>query len=190
LERPLFHTVFYTTIICFVNMNNTKMIAMLAAAFVAGSFFASPELRVYAANTVFSADITDGEVKTADLANNAITAAKIKDGEVKAAEIAADAVGASEIQGVTKLIFAECKLTSTEASKVYDAGEDPLIPCTINGVDSDDNAIASFKASSSGCFAVESTNTSPDHVHVNLRNNCNSSESMGLTTIGIIVFDK
>jgi hypothetical protein len=57
---------------------------------------------------VFSGDIVDGEVKTADLASNSVTAAKIKDSEVKAAEIAADSVGASEIQGVTKLIFAEC----------------------------------------------------------------------------------
>jgi hypothetical protein len=82
------------------------------------------------------------------------------------------------------------QLTTTEASRVCDAGEDPLIPCTISGVNSDDNAIASFKASSSGCFAVGSTNTTVDSVLVNLRNNCSGSESMGLTTIGIIVFDK
>ena len=88
----------------------------VVGAFVAGSFVASPELRVYAANTVFSSDIVDGEVKTADLANNAITAGKIKDSEVKSAEIATDAVGAAELQGVTKLLFGECKLTSAEAT--------------------------------------------------------------------------
>jgi hypothetical protein len=39
----------------------------IVAAFVTGSFVASPELRAYAANTVFSSDIVDGEVKKADL---------------------------------------------------------------------------------------------------------------------------
>ena len=80
----------------------------MVAAPAAGSFVASPELRAYAANTVFSADIVDGEVKTADLAANAVTARKIRDNEVKAAKIATDAVGAAELQGVTKLLFGQC----------------------------------------------------------------------------------
>jgi hypothetical protein len=92
-------------------LTTPKVVGMLVAAFVAGSFVASPELRAYAANTVFSTDIVDGQVKTADLAGNAVTAAKIKDGEVKAAEIATDAVGAAEIAGVTKLLFGECTVT-------------------------------------------------------------------------------
>jgi hypothetical protein len=104
---------------------------MFAAMLMTGAFLASPELRVYAANTVFSADIKDGEVKTPDLANNAVTSAKIKDGEiktddiapsaigslrikdndVKAQDIATDAVGASELEGVSKLIFGSCSIT-------------------------------------------------------------------------------
>lgn len=59
-------------------MIGAKMLGLLVAAFVAGSFVASPELRAHAANTVFSTDIVDGEVKTADLASNAVTAAKVK----------------------------------------------------------------------------------------------------------------
>ena len=93
-------------------MKATSMwLAIVAAAFVAGSLIASPELRAYAANTVRSIDIVDGEVKTADIGNGQVTAPKIKDGEVKAAEIATDAVGGAELQGVTKLIFAECSVT-------------------------------------------------------------------------------
>ena len=42
----------------------------------------------YAANTVFSADIVDGEVKTADLANNAVRGTKIANGEVTTADLA------------------------------------------------------------------------------------------------------
>ena len=167
-----------------------RWIGLLAVAFVAGSFVASPELRAYAANTVFSSDITDGEVKAADLANNAVTAGKIKDGEVKAAEIAPDSVGASEIQGVSKLLFAECKVSSSEASTLRAPGAIAVIFCSISGVDNDDNAIASLEEGVSSCFAVESTLTASDLVRVNLRNNCNSNEIVSLTTIGIIVFDK
>lgn len=93
--------------------------AFLQAAFIAGAFVASPELRAYAANSVgsadiinnsiLSADIKDREVKTVDLANNAVTAAKIKDGEVKAAEIIMGAVDASEIAA-----------NSVDASKIVD----------------------------------------------------------------------
>jgi hypothetical protein len=41
----------------------------------------------YAANTVFSTDIVDGEVKTADIATDAVTSGKILDGTVKLADI-------------------------------------------------------------------------------------------------------
>ena len=36
----------------------------------------------YAANTVFSTDIVDGQVKTADLENGAVSLAKIADGSI------------------------------------------------------------------------------------------------------------
>jgi hypothetical protein len=61
----------------------------------------------YAANTVFSTDIVDGEVKTADLGANAVIGTKITDGTVHSAEIgdgqvrnkdlAGDAVGSDKI---------------------------------------------------------------------------------------------
>jgi hypothetical protein len=78
-------------------MNNLRIAGLVVAAFVAGSFIASSELRAYAANTIRSIDIVDGQVLTADLGANAVTGAKIKDGEVRAAEIATDGVGPSEI---------------------------------------------------------------------------------------------
>ena len=48
----------------------------------------------YAANTVFSADIVDGQVKTADLANGAVAVAKLADGS-----ITGDKVKDGSIQG-------------------------------------------------------------------------------------------
>ncbi len=75
---------------------------------MAGAFLASPELRVYAANTIgsadiinnsiLSADIKDGEVKTVDLGNDAVTSAKIKNGEVKTDDIAPSAIGSLRLK--------------------------------------------------------------------------------------------
>ena len=48
----------------------------------------------YAANTIFSTDIVDGQVKTADLANGAATSAKLADGS-----ITGDKVKDASIQG-------------------------------------------------------------------------------------------
>jgi hypothetical protein len=42
----------------------------------------------YAANTVFSSDIVNGEVKTADLDNNSVTTAKVRNGQVGVADLA------------------------------------------------------------------------------------------------------
>jgi hypothetical protein len=51
----------------------------------------------YAANTVFSTDIVDGEVKTPDIGASQVTGGKIKTGSVQTSDIAADAVDASKI---------------------------------------------------------------------------------------------
>lgn len=166
-----------------------KMLGLLAVAFVAGSFVASPELRAYAANTVFSTDIVDGQVKTADLAANAVTAAKVKDGEIKAAEIATDAVGAAEIQGVTKLLFGQCVLSSSENSISITAGAFLTKSCNISGVDSDDSAIALINAGND-CFEVQSADLFTNQVLVDLKNDCATTQQVIAGKIGVIVFDK
>ena len=114
----------------------------------------------------------------------------IKNSQVKASDIAVDAVGASEIQGVSKLLFAECKVSSSEASILRAPDAVAVIFCSISGVDNDDNAIASLEEGVSNCFALESTLTATNLVRVNLRNNCDTSQIVSLTTIGIIVYDK
>jgi hypothetical protein len=52
----------------------------------------------YAANTVFSTDIVDGEVKTADLANEAVTAPKLKPSVVTTDRIAGGAVTSEKVK--------------------------------------------------------------------------------------------
>jgi hypothetical protein len=49
-------------------------------------------------NTVFSDDIVNGEVKTADLAANAVNSAKIADGQVTEADIGQGAVATAELK--------------------------------------------------------------------------------------------
>ena len=171
-------------------ITTSKWLAIVAVAFVAGSFIASPELRAYAANTVFSSDIVDGEVKTADLGNNSVTAGKIKDGEVKAAEIATDAVGAAEIQGVTKLLFGQCAVDSTEDTTTVSQTKFLNIDCTISGVDADDSAVAT-KSDGNSCFEIEKALPSIDRVIVVIRNDCSAAETVGTDgKFGIVVFDK
>jgi len=58
----------------------------------------------YAADTVFSEDIVDGEVKTADIGNNQVLSADVRDdtinnGGLSAADLGPDSVGSSEVDG-------------------------------------------------------------------------------------------
>lgn len=81
-------------------MINLKIGGIIVAAFIAGAFVASPELRAFAANTVgsadiinesiLSADIKNGEVKNSELANGAVTSSKIKDFTVEARDMKSD----------------------------------------------------------------------------------------------------
>jgi hypothetical protein len=181
-------------------MISLKMGGIIVAAFIAGAFISSPDLRAYAANTVFSTDIVDGEVKTADLANNAVTAAKVKDGEIKAAEIATnavgsseiatDAVGASELQGVTKLLFGQCAATSAAGTLTLGTGTGAEIRCTISGVDSDDSAIAKQNTGGS-CFEVRKVIPQTNLVVISIWNMCSDNAQVGTgAAFSVIVFDK
>ena len=52
----------------------------------------------YAANTITSADIVDGEVKTPDIAANAMTSSKLANGSVQNSDLGPDAVTTSKIK--------------------------------------------------------------------------------------------
>ena len=161
-------------------MINAKMLGIVLAAFVAGSFVASPELRAYAANTIGSSDII----------NETILSEDIKNSQIKAADIAADAVGGSELQGVTKLLFGQCTLTNTEATTGIGVGGVFPVLCSMEGIDADDSAIATM-TSGSDCFHVsKATPTSKGHVEVRLRNECPNPTTIGPGTIGLLVYDK
>lgn len=172
----------------------SKWLGMLAVAFVAGSFVASPELRAYAANTVRSIDIVDRQVMTADLGASAVTAAKIKDGEVKAAEIAtngvgapeiaADAVGASEIKGVSKLIFAECQVQVAQLEPFSEFHGS----CDVPGATDNDHAIATL-TEAIGCLVVSTADGGPEgKVSFVISNMCESFTFNQPVALAIKVF--
>src|SRR2546425_3804468 len=78
-------------------MISLKIGGIIVAAFIAGAFVASPELRAYAANTVYSTDIVDGQVKTPDIATSAVTNSKIGTYAVSNSKLAANSVSSSKI---------------------------------------------------------------------------------------------
>ena len=62
-----------------------------------GFFVAVSTGGAYAANTVFSTDIVDGEVKTPDIGSQAVTGPKLKANAVTSSKIIDDGVGAPDI---------------------------------------------------------------------------------------------
>lgn len=156
-------------------------------------------LRAYA-STIANDVICTGCVGTSDLAGNAVTAGKIKDNEVKAAEIASgavgaselatDAVGAAELQGVTRLLFAQCSLNNAEQNMLLGEGAGFAKSCQVNGVDGDDTAVAIVTAGGS-CIGVTRADALTNSVSVFIRNMCISDTipEPG-AAIAIIVFDK
>jgi hypothetical protein len=174
----------------------SKWLAIVAVAFVAGSFIASPELRAYAANTVRSIDIVDGEVKTADLGNNAVTAGKIKDGEIKEAEIATaavgqraiapDSVGAAELIGVTELEFERCVVP---AGRIVPGNGFTSFPCNVASVDPDDTLVGTWNGNDA-CITVANLQPINGAINVGVSNNCPFDDNIGGKWVGVVVFDK
>ena len=102
-------------------MINLKIGGIIVAAFIAGAFVASPELRAYAANTVFSTDIVDGQVMTVDIANGNVTNAKIAPGAVSTTKIGTGAITNSKIgnNAVTTGKIADGTIISTDVSSSF-----------------------------------------------------------------------
>ena len=110
----------------------------------------------YAANTVFSEDIVNGEVKTPDIhagavttgkiAGNAVTGGKVEDGTLVAADLANDSVGSAEI--VASAVGAsEIATDAVGATEVADS--------TIDGGEVVDNSLTASDLDSSSVGASE-----------------------------------
>jgi hypothetical protein len=93
----------------------------------------------YAADTVFSTDIVDGEVKTADLASPAVTNSKLAANAVTTGKVAADTLGAVDL--------APGSVGSSEVADESLGGAD-VAPNSILGADIDEGTL---NVDSMGC---------------------------------------
>ena len=59
--------------------------------------------------------------------------------------------------------------------------------CSINGVDANDNALASLRAGGNNCFDVSMTETKVNKVIVHIRNECGVSQGIGVDRIISII---
>jgi hypothetical protein len=110
-------------------MINLKIGGIIVAAFIAGAFVASDELRAYAANTIGSSDIIDesilsqdiknGEVRKDDIATNAVTNSKIASSSISNSKVANDAITTSKIVdgGVRTADIANGNITGSKLAK-------------------------------------------------------------------------
>jgi hypothetical protein len=176
-------------------MISIKYASIIAvAAFVFGSFVASPELRAYAANTVGSADIInnsiqsvdikDGQVMTNDVAPSAIGSLRIKDNDVKAQDLAPDSVGSSELAGVSNFLFGSC---STTHSTVVVPNGFAIVICPLAGLVGGDNVIVQ-KQHANGCFFVINAFAQTNQVQMFMQNICNTNQAPGSMTFSVIAY--
>ena len=86
----------------------------------------------YAAGTVRSKDIVNGQVKTVDLGANAVTSAKIQDGEVSLGDVGASAIDSS------KLVDASVGAADLASGSV---GSDEILTDAVGATEIADNTI-------------------------------------------------
>ena len=87
----------------------------------------------YAANTIGSSDIIDGQVKTPDLAANAVNSSKVADGQVAEADIGQGAVATNELKNDA--------VTSQKVLNETLVGND-ILNNTLKGADIDESSLA------------------------------------------------
>lgn len=88
------------------------------------------------------------------------------------------------------MLFAKCALTSSEAGVIDQPGTIRIIDCTIAGVTSSDQVIATFN-SGFNCFGVTKAVPQSGEVEVYITNHCTSADKPGTGAfISLIVFKK
>jgi hypothetical protein len=95
---------------------------------------------------VFSNDIVDREVKTADLGASAVTTQKIRNGHVRGADLAADAVGSGHV--------ADGSLTSADVADGGLTGADVLTG-SLTGSDVADSSLGGVDVTSNSLFGSD-----------------------------------
>ena len=121
----------------------------------------------YAANTILSTDIVNGEVKTPDLATDAVTAPKIKAGEVKTQDLAGGAVTAAKLaDGAKANVYARFTDEVTDLPDTFDDygpfdfGHEAIVtlPLPTGSFQIQAKGFANGKAGNVGCVLVAGPN--------------------------------
>jgi|SRR5205809_7409040 len=168
-------------------MIGLKIGGIVVAAFIAGAFVASPELRAYAAATVTSADIVDGtiqsidigtgQVKNSDIGASAVTNSKIGNSAVTSSKIADGAIGYADVS--RNLIAVEhrkdCNCGGTgwdpdgtsSVQLLYDSRITPNSTVAITVVDSILNCWTYADSIASGFVVVRCSSTIPNFTGIN-----------------------
>jgi hypothetical protein len=114
----------------------------------------------YAANTISSSDIVNGQVKTPDLATDAVTSPKIKNGGTTTLDLGANSVTSAKILNETitsadvdnaGLTMSDIKGADNSGSIFLNAGVVPNLGCkdfvlTVNGAEVGDAVLLSLRA--------------------------------------------
>ena len=101
------------------------MVTLLAFIVLAGG-------AAYAANTVFSSDIVDGEVKTADVGTNEIRSADVRDdtlagGGLTSSDLRSGSVGSAEVDGLRGADIVESSLGQVPSARLGGIGRSERI---------------------------------------------------------------
>jgi hypothetical protein len=98
----------------------------------------------YAANTVFSSDIVDGEVKTDDLDTESVTSAKLKNSGVHTLDVDDDAVTAEKIAtgAVASAEVLDASLSGIDVSNSSLTGDD-VASSSLTGIDVANSSLTS-----------------------------------------------
>jgi hypothetical protein len=166
------------------------MAIITVAAFVSGSFVASPELRAYAAATITSADIVNETIRTVDIKDGEVKSPDIADGAVRAEDIGTDAVTDIELEGDFECFVPAITAFEIEAGGTFDHSctspfsgglDGSFVLASLNDNDSP-------ATDESACFIVMSAVGFDDDVEVLFKNICDTTEEFNGSKVSILVF--
>lgn len=167
-------------------MISTKIASIIAvAAFVAGSFVASPELRAYAAATIGSADIIDESIQSVDIKNGQVKSVDIATSGVRASDIAKDVVTDYHIEGDERCIVNGFDF-KIDAGNTFEhtcqtvfsggLGDGSFVLATLNDpIDAN-------------CFTVMGAEGRDEDVIVHFKNLCDTAQPFDGAQVSLVVF--
>jgi hypothetical protein len=171
-------------------MISTKYVAIIAvAAFVSGSFVASPELRAYAAATITSADIVNETIRTVDIKDGEVKSPDIADGAVRAEDIGTDAVGDEELEGEFTCVVPGTVSNVPSRGTFLQRCDTPFSGGLAGGfVIATLNSVLPAHEGVEACFAIMGASGNDDEVEIMFKNTCATAKKFDGGTVSLLAF--